>query len=61
MIQQVTVKYCHPSNDWIGEVENYIHGAAYRYIHGIQPRRICKRYSVLCVCQEVNLVNVERM
>ena len=61
VIQQMTMEYGHAFDDWVCKIQDDINGAAIRNIHGIKPRRMRERGTVLCVSQEVDLVYVERM
>src|SRR5437879_4066000 len=57
----MAVKYRHALDDGVGKVQDDIHGAAMRDIHGIQPRRMGKRDVIFGVGQEMHLMYVERM
>src|SRR5579864_1105455 len=61
VIQQMAMKYRHTPDDWIGKVQDDIHGAPIRNIHSVQPHWIGQRRTILRVSQEVNLVDVEWM
>src|SRR5579871_2893686 len=57
----MAMKYRHTSDDRVGEVQNDIHGTAIRNIHCVKPRWHGEWRAVLCIRQEVNLMNVKRM
>src|SRR5437899_7103317 len=57
----MAMKYRHTSDDGVSEVQNDIHGTAIRNINRVQPSWHGEGRTVLCVGQEVNLVNVKRM
>ena len=61
VIQQMTMKYRHASYDGVSKVQDDIDSAGVGDIHGVEPRRIGEWNAILCVSQEVHLVNVERM
>src|SRR6266576_532766 len=57
----MAMKDRHTPDDGGGEVQNDIHGTAIRNINRVQPRWHGEWRAVLCIGQEVNLVNVKRM
>src|SRR5579864_3183557 len=61
VIQQMAMEHRHTPDNWVGEVQDDIHGAAIRNIHSVQPGWIGQRRTILRISQEVNLVDVERM
>src|SRR5579864_2127661 len=57
----MAMKHRHTPDDWIGKVQDDIHGASIRNIHSVQPCWIGQWRTILLVSQEVNLVDVEWM
>jgi hypothetical protein len=61
VIQQMTMKYRHTFDNGVGKVQDDIHGATKRNVHGIQPHRMRERNAVFRISQEMDLVYVEGM
>src|ERR1700739_818144 len=61
VIQQMAMEHRHTPDDWVGKVQDDVHGSAIRNIHSVQPRWMGQRRTILRVSQEVNLMDVERM
>src|ERR1700722_11388484 len=61
MIQQMTVEYRYSLDDRVGKVQDDVDGGGNRNVHRIQPGGIGEWRAILCIGQEVNLMNVERM